>query len=160
MDQEKLDANLQPQEADQAGQTRKNQKKDKKEKTPEQEAGRMRNIQAIVTTLVLILVAFLVITNWNDEEGYIIQIPTDDGYNWEYSIEGDSQNLLQVNSAALEDGKYTCRIDGIDQGEGEIVVRRFAEEDPDAILEQRIYHVTVTEDGTVIQKSVERTFYN
>lgn len=128
-------------------------------RTAEQEAGKMRNIQAIVTTVAIILVAFLVIKNWNADEGYMLRIPTDEGCSWSYSIEGESQSLLKVTSEAMEDGKYICKIDGLAEGEAEIHVRRFAEEAPDDTLEERIYHVMITEDGTIVQKKVDRTVY-
>ncbi|MCI8609870.1 MAG: hypothetical protein HFE73_09525 [Firmicutes bacterium] len=135
------------------------QEGERKERTPEQEAGRMRTIQAIVTTVAIIVIAFLVFTNWNDEEGYMLNIPTDDGYTWEYSLEGESQQLLSVTSAGMEEGKYVCKIDGLGEGKAEIHVKRVSEANPSEIVEERIYHVVIMEDGSIIQKAVDRVLH-
>ena len=124
-------------------------------RTPVQEANRMRGIQAVVTVAAILLAAFFVFKSWSNEEGFYIKIPGKEGIVWECT--GADEERLEITFSGMEEGDFVCRLSGMEEGEAWVDVVSFREEDPEIHLEERTYHLMVTEDGSILQKSVERT---
>lgn len=126
-------------------------------KAGEQEAQRTMKIKVWITIAAVLALIALAILTWNDEEGYFIKIPTDDGQTWSYTI--SDENLLKGTETSFENGKFQCNFEGLEEGEAEIVMIRTAESDPETILEKRVYHVQIAENKSVVQRSVDREVY-
>lgn len=126
-------------------------------KAGEQEAQRTMKIKVWITIAAVLALAALAILTWNDEDGYFIKIPTDDGQNWSYTI--SDENLLKGTETSFENGKFQCNFEGLEEGEAEIIMIRTAESDPETILEKRVYHVHIAENKSVVQRSVDREVY-
>lgn len=126
-------------------------------KAGEQEAQRTMKIKVWITIAAVLALIALAILTWNDEEGYFIKIPTDDGQTWSYTI--SDENLLKGTETSFENGKFQCNFEGLEEGEAEIVMIRTAESDPETILEKRVYHVHIAENKSVVQRSVDREVY-
>lgn len=126
-------------------------------KAGEQEAQRTMKIKVWITIAAVLVLIALAILTWNDEDGYFIKIPTDDGQTWSYTI--SDENLLKGTETSFENGKFQCNFEGLEEGEAEIVMIRTAESDPETILEKRVYHVQIAENRSVVQRSVDREVY-
>ena len=126
-------------------------------KAGEQEAQRTMKIKVWITIAAVLALIALAILTWNDEEGYFIKIPTDDGQTWSYTI--SDENLLKGTKTSFENGKFQCNFEGLEEGEAEIVMIRTAESDPETVLEKRVYHVQIAENKSVVQRSVDREVY-
>lgn len=126
-------------------------------KAGEQEAQRTMKIKVWITIAAVLALIALAILTWNDEEGYFIKIPTDDGQTWSYTI--SDENLLKGTETSFENGNFQCNFEGLEEGEAEIVMIRTAESDPETILEKRVYHVHIAENKSVVQRSVDREVY-
>lgn len=126
-------------------------------KAGEQEAQRTMKIKVWITIAAVLALIALAILTWNDEEGYFIKIPTDDGQTWSYTI--SDENLLKGTETSFENGKFKCNFEGLEEGEAEIIMIRTAESDPETILEKRVYHVHIAENKSVVQRSVDREVY-
>ena len=126
-------------------------------KAGEQEAQRTMKIKVWITIAAVLALIALAILTWNDEEGYFIKIPTDDGQTWSYTI--SDENLLKGTETSFENGKFQCNFEGLEEGEAEIIMIRTAESDPETILEKRVYHVHIAENKSVVQRSVDREVY-
>ena len=126
-------------------------------KAGEQEAQRTMKIKVWITIAAVLVLIVLAILTWNDEDGYFIKIPTDDGQTWSYTI--SDENLLKGTETSFENGKFQCNFEGLEEGEAEIVMIRTAESDPETVLEKRVYHVQIAENKSVVQRSVDREVY-
>jgi len=121
----------------------------------EQAANKQKTIRFLVAVAALIVCAFFVFTDMDEEEGYLIKIPTDDGYAWE--ITGYDESLLTMKKDMTEeDGKYKAVFTGLAEGEAEIYVSRYEDGNSASPAEKRVYRVKVLEDGTVLHRAIER----
>ena len=121
------------------------------------EAQRVMKIKVFITIAAVLLIACLAIMNWDSDDGYFIKISTDEGQTWTYEIADTS--IVENTKVTEENGKYKANFDGLAEGETEITLNRIAESDPNTILETRVYHVQVYENMKIVQKSVDREYY-
>lgn len=123
----------------------------------EKAADKQKLIRVLVAAAAIIVCAFFIFTTGEDGEGYLIKIPTDDGYTWECT--DFDETMLTMTSEGLEEdgGSYKGWFQGLAEGDAEIDVIRYADGDSSNVVEERTYHVKVLEDGTVIHRAVDRT---
>ena len=129
----------------------------RKERSAEQESQRMRRIRAYVSIIAVVLIGALAIIFWNDDGTYRMRISTDEGYSWQCEIQDES--IVRVASEELTDGKYICVLEGIGPGEVKVELTRTETDNPEVVAEERVYHLTVTDDNYIIQNSVDRELY-
>jgi len=121
----------------------------------EKAADKQKTIRFLVAVAALIVCAFFIFTDMEDEEGYLIKIPTDEGYTWEIT-DYDEDLLTMKKDMTEEDGKYKAVFTGLAEGDAEIHTIRYADGDSANVVEARTYKVKVLEDGTVLYRSIER----
>lgn len=114
-----------------------------------------RKVFATIAAMIILL--FFGMMLWDSEDGYYISIPTDADQTWTYEIADTS--LLENTDVKQENGKFKCFFNGLQEGTTEIIMYRTASDNPQNVLEKRIYHVSVVENQSVLQNSVEREVY-
>ena len=119
----------------------------RKERSAEDEAQRMRRIRAYVSILAVVAIGALAVIFWNDDGTYQLKISTDEGYSWQCEVEDES--IVRVASEELTDGKYICVLEGIGEGDTDVQLTRTETGSPGTVAEERLYHLTVTEDNYI-----------
>ena len=127
------------------------------ERSPEQESQRMVKIKTIVTVVVIVIIAAIALKNWDSRGGYIFEISTDEGYAWTCTVSDES--IAKIAEEKTEDGKYFCRIEGVEPGDVEVTLIRKKTENPVSMAEKRVYQLKVAEDNLIMQKGVSRKLY-
>lgn len=126
-------------------------------KTPEQASQKVMLVKVIVTTVVMLLLVLLALTVQHNGEGeYQIEIPTKEGFSWTCEAYDDSQ--VKILSEKMEEGKYICDLEGVQEGDTALTIVRYADDAPTEPVEQRIYHLKVVKEA-ILYRSVEREIY-
>lgn len=120
----------------------------------EQKAQQTMKIKAIATIAAVVLLVIIAALTWNEKGGYTIEIPTDEGQTWVCEI-ADGFLIRQIDNT-FENGEWRFEFEALEAGETEIKAERFADDNPEGVLERRIYHIRIYDDMTVMQMSVER----
>ena len=123
----------------------------------EKAAEKQKIIRFLVAVAAIIVCAFFVFTDMEeDEEGYLIKIPTDEGYTWEVSAFDETMVAMKGDGMVEEDGRFKVWFTGLAEGETEIHLVRHADGDASNVLEERTYQVKILEDGTVLHRAITR----
>lgn len=120
----------------------------------DKEVQKMTGIKALVTIAAVVALAVLAFITWNEKGEYYISIPTDETQTW--SCEVSDESVLRETEAVSEDGKYKVSFEAVGAGDAEITLLRSGKGSLTDILEERVYHVRVADDMTVMQLSVDR----
>lgn len=119
------------------------------------EAQKVMKIKVFITAIAIIFFLAIIIYLWLKvhEGDYRISIPTDMGYRWTLTV--DKPSTLKVTEVDIKKMKSNYIFEAIKEGMVEITMERYFE-GSDEVVERRVYHVTVYEDLSVVQTSVER----
>lgn len=120
----------------------------------EQEAKQATKIKMYITIAVMVILlagAFL----FDDQtDGYPMKIKTPVGTEWTCTV--TKPDVLEITSQEYDGKSFRLLLDGKCEGETDIeMVRTPAGEDE--VLETRVYHMSVDENGKIHQDSVTRT---
>lgn len=122
-----------------------------------QASQRVMRIKVFATIAAMIVLIFFAVLFWDGDDGYYISIPTDEAQTWSYEISDTA--VLENIDTKQESGKFKCFFSGLKEGSTEIIMYRVNSSDQNTVLEKRVYHVSVFEDKSVMQNSVEREVY-
>ena len=109
----------------------------------------------VAVAALMVCVFFFFADMEDDEEGYLIKIPTDEGYTWEVADFDETMVAMKGSGVVMEDGRSKVWFTGLAEGETEIHLVRYAD-GSSAAVEERTYQVKVLEDGTVLHRSITR----